>query len=164
LRAAIHEAKIDQQDILLFDRGIQKVDTYVQLDQEDKSFVTRIKVNRRYRLLTAQDVERGAEDELTILSDEWVHLFNRKCQEINHPLRLIKAHQKTGEDLWFLTNRKDLSAQEITLAYKHRWSIEVFFKFLKQRLQFKTFVSYDTQWYADLSLLSSYRCHLVYDL
>ena len=78
---------------MLFDRGIQKIDTYVQLDQQDKCFVTRLKVNRRYRLLTTQDVERG-------------------------------------EELWFLTNRKDLSAQQIALAYK-------------QHLQFKTFVSYD---------------------
>jgi IS4 transposase len=37
----------------------------------------------------------------------------------------------------------DLSAYEITLSYKFRWQIEVLFKFLKQHLQFKKFISYD---------------------
>ena len=36
----------------------------------------------------------------------------------------------------FVTNIKDTTAQHITDIYKKRWDIEVFFKFLKQVLNF----------------------------
>ena len=43
--------------------------------------------------------------------------------------------------LWFLTNKFDLSIEEIIEVYKRRWDIEVFFRFIKQELNFKHFMS-----------------------
>ena len=39
----------------------------------------------------------------------------------------------------FLTNNLELSAQQIADIYKERWQIELFFKWLKQNLEIKTF-------------------------
>lgn len=144
LLAAINEAKVEKEDIILFDRGIQKAETFAKFDQEEKNFVTRINIDRKYVLLSKNEIKEYKDDNLEILSDENVHLFNKKGLEIRHPMRLIKAKRKEGVVLWFLSNIKDLSSHDITLAYKHRWEIEVLFKFLKQHLQFKTFISYDT--------------------
>jgi IS4 transposase len=59
------------------------------------------------------------------------------------PFRLIKSVSlKSNEEIFFLTNIKDLSAQEVTEIYKKRWEIEVFFKFIKQHLHFKHFLNY----------------------
>ena len=54
---------------------------------------------------------------------------------------IIATSLKTQETFLFLTNIFDLNAREITDLYKKRWEIEVFFKFLKQELNFKHFVS-----------------------
>jgi IS4 transposase len=43
--------------------------------------------------------------------------------------------------MYFITNIDDLKASEITEIYKMRWGIEVFFRFLKQELNFKHLVS-----------------------
>ena len=37
----------------------------------------------------------------------------------------------------FITNSAELSAGEVTEVYRSRWEIEVFFKFLKQLLNFR---------------------------
>ena len=39
----------------------------------------------------------------------------------------------------FLTNNFEISAMEVALLYKHRWRIELFFKWIKQHLKIKTF-------------------------
>ena len=56
---------------------------------------------------------------------------------LKHAFRLIRGIIiATGEEIWFLTNIKELSAYQIAAIYKLRWDIEVFFKFLKQELNF----------------------------
>lgn len=141
---AINEAKLKKQDIILFDQGIQKAETFASFDRQEKFFITRVTCNRKYKFLSLNEIKKYKDDNLTILSDENVHLFNKNGQEIKHPVRLIQAHKSNGDKICFLTNIKDLSSHDIASAYKHRWKIEVFFKFLKQHLQFKTFISYDT--------------------
>lgn len=39
----------------------------------------------------------------------------------------------------FLTNAMDITALEIALLYKNRWSVELFFKWVKQHLKIKKF-------------------------
>ena len=39
----------------------------------------------------------------------------------------------------FLTNNFEITAMEVALLYKHRWKIELFFKWIKQHLKIKTF-------------------------
>jgi transposase len=77
---------------------------------------------------------------LIIQSDQKVHLFS-KSKKQDHTFRLIKALNDKNESLWFLTNRLDLTIEEIIKVYKRRWDIEVFFRFIKQELNFKHFMS-----------------------
>ena len=55
--------------------------------------------------------------------------------------RLITAQNETGETFVFLTNIFDLEPDVITLFYRKRWDIEVFFRFIKQELNFSHFMS-----------------------
>ena len=143
LARAINEARVEKEDIILFDRGIAKAETFDQFTKEEKFFVTRVNPGRKYRLLSSNKIEKSEDSNLIITSDVVVYLYNRKSKEIKCKLRLIKAMKTDGSELWFLSNLLDLSAYEITLSYKFRWQIEVLFKFLKQHLQFKEFISYD---------------------
>jgi IS4 transposase len=60
----------------------------------------------------------------------------------NYPdkIRRIKFYdQEHDRVLVFLTNNVDLDATEIAKLYKHRWKIELFFKWIKQNLKIKSF-------------------------
>jgi IS4 transposase len=48
---------------------------------------------------------------------------------------------KDGNPLYFLSNIKELDAFEIAHIYKQRWQIEVFFRFIKQQLNFSHLLS-----------------------
>lgn len=54
---------------------------------------------------------------------------------------IVADSLRTGQKMYFLTNMFGLSAAEVTEVYKQRWKIEVFFKFLKQEMNFKHFLS-----------------------
>jgi len=139
---AINESKLDKEDILLFDRGICSTISYQEFENKGIKFVTRVKNNRRYKPVKPLEFPSGVNDKnLQIQSDEVVNLYRGK-KVINCNLRLVKAINDKGEEFSFLTNLFDSAASEIADIYKKRWDIEVFFKFVKQHLQFKHFISH----------------------
>ena len=74
-----------------------------------------------------------------------VILYDKYNKRTNQFLRLIIAKEKqTGEVFYFLTNNKTLEAKDIAEIYKQRWEIEVFFKFIKQNLNFSHLLSRDS--------------------
>ncbi len=66
-----------------------------------------------------------------------MYLYTMRGSRTLHPLRMIKAIKRSdGEHITFLTNIKKIKPKEITEIYKSRWDIEIFFKFIKQHLNF----------------------------
>ena len=128
---------------MLFDRGISKAETFRKLDQEDKKFITRVKQNRKYHIIKTNEIIVNIGDKLEIISDKIINLYNKDHQKINCELRLIKALNQDKQELLFLTNINYLSAQDVAESYKKRWEIEVFFRFIKQNLQIKHFISHN---------------------
>jgi len=58
-------------------------------------------------------------------------------------LRRIKFYdEQTDKMLVFITNNFELPALQIAMLYKHRWFIELFFKWIKQHLKIKSFWGY----------------------
>ncbi len=61
--------------------------------------------------------------------------------------RINTNRKKVESEVWFITNvtnepgKLQLTAQEIAEAYRRRWDIEVFCRFLKQNLSFSHFMS-----------------------
>jgi len=149
---AINATKIEKEEILLFDRGLSKAQTFEAFTKNEQYFITRANINRKYALIqtnrinttdtTEADLDQEFCKDLTIISDEIVNLYDKNHKEIKCNLRLIKAKSKTAGELWFLSNILYLSAQDIASSYKKRWEIEVFFKFIKQNLQIKHFISH----------------------
>jgi IS4 transposase len=71
-----------------------------------------------------------------------VQLYDRKNKTTNGFYRLIVS-EKDSNPLYFLTNIKNMEASEVAHIYKERWQIEVFFKFIKQQLNFSHLLSRD---------------------
>lgn len=143
LKESILEANYSPNSVVLFDRGLQKRKTFIEFDDKGIMFVTRLKSNTEYiELEKFKEVNGRKTDTLILRKDILVKLFCRKRKVPENKFRLIIAQSlKTKETFSFLTNIYDLNAREITDLYKRRWEIEVFFKFLKQELNFKHLVS-----------------------
>jgi hypothetical protein len=136
IKRAISEATINSNDFVVFDRGIQSAKTYTSLDEQKIIFVTRIKNSRKYKI-----IENYKTIDDSILSDQAIVLWNSKRERyFKTNFRLI-TKKSTEKDIFILTNNFDLTAIEIAEIYKRRWDIEVFFKFIKQELNFKHFLS-----------------------
>ena len=134
----IMQASQSKDDIAVFDRGVIARKTFVSFDQSQKRFVTRLRPGAKYDVVQENVFSLQSASSVTILSDQWVHLYDSKNKAIEHPFRLIRASIKaTGEPIVFLTNIEEFSAEDIALIYKKRWDIEVFFKFIKQELNFE---------------------------
>ena len=138
LRDAIINSSFGKEDVVVFDRGLQSRKTFAEFDDQSLRFVTRLKTSALFEVVENLPNPTGYSDSIEIISDQIVHLFTGRHQHVAKQFRLIKGMRKPGgEPIWFLTNIMELPAEEITEIYKKRWDIEVFFKFLKQELNFE---------------------------
>lgn len=126
------------QSISVFDRGITSRANYDILTDNGVVYVSRIDPNAKRTIHTDNTLKSKIETEtLTILSDSWVYLYTTQKKRSKHPVRIITGIKKAdGERISFITNIKKMKVKEIAEIYKSRWQIEVFFKFIKQHLNF----------------------------
>lgn len=150
----------DHENLYVFDRGMVAADNYDAIDHEGALFIGRIKTNRGMTVLESlikEDTDRDL-GKLELLDDVLVYLLDDKKKERKeHMYRIVKAKFKVPKDttrpnnkgkvkrveneVFFITNNFEMSAKDIAEAYRKRWDIEVFFKFLKQELNFSHFLS-----------------------
>lgn len=107
------------------------------IHQAEAYFVTRAKDNMNYRRLYSAKVNKSK----GIKCDQTIMLNNYYSAK-NYPekIRRIKYYDsETDNEFDFITNNFRLSALKIALLYKHRWAVELFFKWIKQHLRIKTF-------------------------
>jgi len=139
----IFEYKENKEGVVVFDRGVQKRDTFVKMSNENIIFVTRIKTNVNYEIIQENTFKLENNKSVVIKKDLNIFFIKRGVKKpIKTPFRLIKSVIKeSNEEIYFITNNFDLSPYEIADIYKKRWEIEVFFKFLKQELNFKHLIN-----------------------
>jgi len=129
------------------DRGFQQYQLLADIIAKGSDFLVRLRKTASYepietRPLTAADHAAG------VLSDTQVHLGWRKERTaIKQPLRLVEIAQpdKPDQPLLLVTNRFDLTAETISVIYRHRWQVELFFRWLKCMANFKHFYSESPQ-------------------
>ena len=100
-------------------------------------YVTRTKSGVKLNRLESRPVT----PDTGVVSDHIVWLAHPKSV-LHYPDRLRRVHFKDPEDgkhLVFLTNNFDLPAEVIAALYHRRWSVELFFKWIKQHLRIKHF-------------------------
>lgn len=128
--------------VFVFDRGVKSRKAYEDITKKEWMFVTRVKEDTRYEVVEELNTVKGSQiGNLFIESDAWVCLYDGKSKKTNIPFRLIKTKNEQGKSFLFLSNMKNATAEEIIMIYKKRWDIEVFFRFIKQELNFSHFIS-----------------------
>jgi IS4 transposase len=74
-----------------------------------------------------------------VLADKEV-ILGRKGSQMQHSVRIIQVIDSSNHELFnIVTNRFDLAAEDIAEIYRLRWTIETFFKWIKQHLRVKKF-------------------------
>ena len=141
--AAVHDVNVldvinfEANSFYIMDRGYVDYKRLYKIHMCDAFFVTRAKDNMNYRRLYShpKDKTKG------ILFDQTILLNNyHASKDYPEKIRIIKFRdEQTGKELIFLTNNFHQKATEIAQLYKHRWKIELFFKWIKQHLKIKSF-------------------------
>ena len=100
-------------------------------------FVLRAKSNTKYRRRYSRDVDKstGLQCDQTIVLTG----VGSKRDYPQPPHRVKYRDAKTGKTFNFLTNNFIASPVAIADLYRHRWQVELFFKWIKQHLRIKSF-------------------------
>ena len=141
--ASVHDVNVldfihfEPNSYYIMDRGYVDYKRLYKINTSGAFFVTRAKDNMNYRRLYShpKDITGG------VLYDQSIMLNNYYASK-HYPIKIRRIKFKdaqTGKILIFLTNNFDLKATQIAQLYKHRWKIELFFKWIKQHLKIKSF-------------------------
>ena len=125
---------IEALDTYVFDRGYINYAHYCKWQAREIRFVARVKASNKFRLLTEREVSPDSH----VTRDADVELTDAKSGA-TIPLRLVEYTYRDDKNkrlhIRVLTNRWDLTAEEITDIYRYRWKIELFFKWMKQHVK-----------------------------
>jgi Domain of unknown function (DUF4372)/Transposase DDE domain len=141
--AAIHEVNVMDlitylpDSFYVFDRGYTDFRRLYHIQLSKAFFIIRSKNNLNFNRISSAspDKKKG------ILCDQIIRLNNYYSKK-DYPekIRRIKFYDaENNRVLIFLTNNFELQSIQITQLYKHRWKIELFFKWIKQHLKIKSF-------------------------
>lgn len=134
---ALDVINFETNSFYVMDRGYVDYKRLYRIHLCGAFFVTRCKDNMNYRRLYSRQVDKtkGVIYDQTIMLNGYYAV-----QDYPEKLRRIKfIDEDTGKVLIFLTDNFHLCANEIAQLYKHRWKIELFFKWIKQHLKIKSF-------------------------
>jgi Domain of unknown function (DUF4372)/Transposase DDE domain len=139
----VHEVNVldhiifESDGFYVMDRGFVDYARLYNIHTSKAYFVTRAKTNMKFKRLYSAKTDRTT----GVICDQTISLVNHYAQlEYPEKLRRIKYYDsETNKTFVFLTNNFVLTALQIALLYKHRWKIELFFKWIKQHLKIKSF-------------------------
>jgi hypothetical protein len=143
--------RLEADHCYVMDRWFAEFKLFNDIHAMGSSYVCRVRDNSRYEIIEG----RPLSDEAVaagVLSDDIVKLGadSPKSKSPNHPVRLIRVRMtpsrprgkspggKTGPPsdgiLRIATNLLDVPAEIVADIYRHRWTIELFFRFFKHVL------------------------------
>lgn len=124
----------DKECMYVFDRGYLDYERFDRMTDDGYFFLSRLRKNAVIREVYNFKLPENS----AVLSDQMVLIGTTQNRAENY-FRLLKVMDSKGNELHLITNRFDLSAEEISEMYKSRWAIELFFKWIKQHLSIKKF-------------------------
>lgn len=128
--------KYQSESIYVLDRGYFCIKLFKNINENKAFFVTRTKVNTKYRVIRKMKTE-----DTSIKADLIIDFTDLKMRDYKERLRIVRYYDAIDDKNYeFITNNFDMDAKTIAELYKARWSVELFFKHMKQNLKIKTFI------------------------
>ena len=142
----------------VMDRGYAKFALFKQIIDIGSSFCCRIRDNSVFDVIEERELSREALD-AGVVRDALVRFPGTKAKEagLDQPLRVVEIectpHRKVtghtsrggpeqGDTILIATDSLDVPPEVIALIYKHRWAIEIFFRFFKHVLGCRHLISH----------------------
>jgi hypothetical protein len=128
------------------DRAYNFYKQFAEWTTERVFFVTRQKKNAKSEaietLYQCPQTDEQDKKKACVLIEEHIHQSYKDAKE-QKPLclRRVTYRDEKGRIYHIITNNWDITAQEVALIYKYRWTIELVFKKLKQNFQLHFFYS-----------------------
>lgn len=121
----------------VMDRAYLDFQRLCALDRAGSFFVIRAKKNTRFRRRDSRPVDQMP----GVLCDQTLVLTGVKTRDhYPQPLRRVKYRDvESGKVFTFLTNHFEVPPETVAELYRHRWAVELFFKWIKQHLRIKSF-------------------------
>ena len=133
---AMPEIPYEKGAYYIFDRGYNDFSNLFKIEQIEATFVVRAKKNLKFKQTSWK--RRLPKN---VLSDSTIEFTVYKSSK-DYPIplrRVVYYDAEQGRTFVFLTNNFVLPAPIIAELYRNRWSVELFFKWLKQHLKIKKF-------------------------
>ncbi len=133
---AMPEIPYEKGAYYIFDRSYNDFSNLFKIEQIEATFVVRAKKNLKFKQTSWK--RRFPKN---VLSDSTIEFTVYKSSK-DYPIplrRVVYYDEEQGRTFVFLTNNFVLPATMIAELYRNRWSIELFFKWLKQHLKIKKF-------------------------
>jgi len=167
VKATITEGNANEKEVLaenleagriyVLDRGYAKYKLLQKIIDHKSSFVCRIRDNYVCEVIEERPIPPDGEA-AGVVRDRVVRLGRDKDEGLTEVVRVVEVqcqpHVKrmhTGrggpeqsETLAIATNLLDVEADVVALIFKHRWTIEVFFRFYKHILGCRHLLSYNS--------------------
>lgn len=145
----------DHATAYVFDRGQCSAEAFKAMQQPHLNFVGRLQETRRLKVVEELPLREDGFEAGALLSDRLVQLYKRKPRVtkdgkesraavlVEETFRVIRFRPSANPEaeLLLITNMLDKTPHELAQMYRRRWDIEVFFRFLKQELNFSHLLS-----------------------
>jgi hypothetical protein len=114
----------------VMDRYYQCHKNFDLWQESQRHFICRIKASTRKEVIRHNELISGS----IVFYDAIVLLGTKGINQTEKELRVV-GYTVDDKNYWVATDRYDLTAEQVALAYKLRWNIESFFSWWKQHLR-----------------------------
>lgn len=130
------------------DRGYASFELFRRILDAGSSFIIRVKDDIAQHEQEQRPISDAAAKAGVVRDVILRRLGTDKHKDVvGRPMRLVvvKTEDRKGQplELWLITDRLEMEADLIAIAYRYRWSVELFFRWLKCVLGAKHLVSHD---------------------
>jgi len=130
------KAMLQPGRLYVMDRGYDSYELFQAILAAGSSFIGRVQNGAAFALKDERPLTNTARAAGVVRDALLFHLGSQSnANAFYHSLRLVIVRRMkpdhTVEEIWLITDRLDLPAELIALAYRYRWTVELFFRWLK---------------------------------
>jgi hypothetical protein len=119
-------AQLQPGRLYVTDRGYADYSLLAAIHDAGSSYIARVQTAVAYRAAAERPLTPAARDAaLARLGTD------RHRRAVTHPVRLVVVERPGSEPVYLVTDRLDLAAELVGVGYRYRWSVELFFRWLK---------------------------------
>jgi hypothetical protein len=130
------KAMLQSGRLYVVDRGYASFEHFRAVLDARSSFIARVKDNIAFTVQEERPISAAAKA-AGVVRDVVIGKLGTSHHKdvLGQPVRLVIVQRikpnGTTEELWLVTDRLDLDADLVALAYKYRWTVELFFRWFK---------------------------------